>query len=289
MHYFFMSRFVLPTFIFLLLSGVFNICQAKEDKIENESSTFNIDFKLDLGGAYQKQFYFGNELDGLGSNDYTAAIGLSIDAEYYNFFLESNSKGRIGGVLGRTNIGYHLWRDDNSSIDIISANYIPAINREDSDDVVIPELRNLNKRNDDYSFGFRYSQVKNNWYFSSEIVNDILNSAHKGFVIDNYIGKTTSQGNWDLTYGFGHTWYSAKVSNYYVGLQQNEIVNDWSSYQTGASYTLNVGFFAEYPISKSWVFEGGFEYNWLSKNIRNSPLIVSDYSLSSFVGFGYVF
>ncbi|WP_444997063.1 MipA/OmpV family protein [Aliikangiella sp. IMCC44359] len=262
---------------------------SKENQIElleadNEESNFSYDFKLLTGIVYTNNLYLGYDEKG-----FNPALTLTLDMDYYDFFFESNRKNRINSELGRVYIGYHLWENDNYQLDIISGSYAPAISKENEDGEPVPELINLNERENDYNFGARFSKLDGSTYYSLELVYDLASLTHNGWILDSYAGKVHTIGNWDITYGLGHTWYSENTSNYFLGIKKEEVAPGISSYKTGASYAINLEFSAQYPISESWVFEATLTHNWLSKNISESPLIIDDSITIALIGFGYVF
>ncbi|MET1254469.1 MipA/OmpV family protein [Aliikangiella maris] len=250
----------------------------------SEEKAFYYDFQFSVGAAYYNQLYLGNDETG-----FSPAIALTVDLGYKDFFFESNRKNRLSAVLGRVLIGYHLWQDEENQLDIVSGNYAPGIEKKDADDNVIPELVNLKERRDDYNFGVRFSRLTGSTYMSSELVYDLVGLSHHGWVLDSYIGKVNSWGNWDVNYGIGHTWVSQNVSDYYVGVKPAEVLPGIYPYKTGSGYTLNIEFSAQYPVSENWVFEAGLNYSWLSDNLYRSPLVINQDVLTALIGFGYVF
>ncbi len=257
----------------------------ESDQNESEQNDANNFYQFTgiLGAGYQSTLYRGNEIG------YIPILALSFDAEYNSWFVESNSRNRVGGVLGRFYLGYHLWEKQNQQLDIVWGHYTPAINKTDDDDEAIPELVNLKTRRDDELLGIRYSHGYQDTYYSLEIAYDILNNSHDSFVAEAYFGKVAAIKNWDLTYGIGATWYSNKVANYNLGVMPSELTDDLSVYSSGSAYAIDLELSAQTPISENWIFEVAVEYSLLSDSIKNSPLTVADDLRSAIVGFSYVF
>jgi len=255
---------------------------SNEEKIPK--SEFIYDLELVTGITNDHAVYFGEK-----NKDIALFFDVILDIEYKDFFLESKNKNRTSGVLANPIIGYHLWHDDNQRIDIIGSSYISPIDKNNANGEPIVELQNLKSRNFSFDLGFRYEHVLDDLYFSSEIVYDVIGSAHKSFIVDSYFGRVLSISNWDINYGIGHTWFSRKTTNYYLGVTQSEIVNDWKQYQTNAGYTINFELSFYYPLSENWIFESALGYRWLSDNLSESPLILQNRIQAAYVGFGYVF
>ncbi|TQV87913.1 MipA/OmpV family protein [Aliikangiella coralliicola] len=255
----------------------------ESDEAES-SNTLLYDFSVLLGAGVRNRYFLGDD-----TNESVPIVAVVFDLEYRNFFFEANRKNRINAVLGRAYAGYHIWADEDSSIDLISGNYITGIETQDKDSQPIPELVNLKKRKDDYNFGVRYSRFKDDLYFSTELVYDVFATSHESWIADTYVGKVLTQGNWDITVGASLILYSSKVTNYHAGVTPEEVAPGISSYHTGSSYTTNFEFSAQYPVSESWVFETGINYNHFSSNIKDSPLIIADHMVVAYLGLEYVF
>ena len=264
-------------------SNVSVTSDADQSVSEQQESNNFYEFKAIVGAGYQSQLYLENEIG------YVPVLAVTFDGEYNDWFVESNARNRISGVLGRFYLGYHLWESEAEGLDLVWGHYSPAIDKTDKDEKEIPELVNLQTRKDDELLGVRYSNWESDTYYSLEAAYDILNNSHQSFVVEGYLGRTAAIRNWDLTYGLGATWYSSKVINYNVGLKDFELTDGLFAYSTGAGYTLDFEISAQTPISESWVFEIALEHTFLSSNIKNSPLVVNDNLSSVLLGFSYVF
>lgn len=259
------------------------IAENSESSQEESFSSNFFEFKGVLGGGYQSALYLGQDLN------FLPVLALTIDAEYDGWFIESNSKNRISGVMGRFYMGHHLWESDTKQLDLVWGHYTPAIDKEDEDDEEIAALVNLDTRRDDELLGLRYSSWIEDTYYSAELSYDILNNSHRGYVFEGYFGKVKSVRNWDLTFGVGYTWYSANAANYNLGVESHELTDQLTTYNSGAAFTLDLEFSAQMPISQSWVLEVGIVHSFLSDNIKDSPLVVNDSLSSALLGFSYVF
>lgn len=274
-----------------LLGGqAFAFASINQDSVDfdadesNEEIEFVYDIEILFGIDVENRFYLGDDF-----NDISPGLALTLDLQYGNFFIESGRKNRASAVLGRAYLGYHLWHDDNSSVDIISGSYIPGIEKLDKDEEPIPELVNLENRKEDYDFGLRYIYTAENYFVSTEIVKDLFELSHEGWVVDSYVGSFSSYANWDFSYGFGHSWYSSKATNYHFGVKPNEVAPGIQAYSTGPAYSFYLEASAKTPISEDWVFETGFSHSWISDNISQSPLVIDNRVTEFFMGFGYVF
>ena len=252
------------------------------DTQQQDSNNF-YEFKAIVGAGYQSQLYLENEIG------YVPVLAITFDGEYNDWFVESNSRNRISGALGRFYLGYHLWETDTQGLDLIWGHYSPAIDKTDEDEDEIPALVNLNTRRDDQLLGVRYSNWESDTYYSLEAGYDIFNSSHQGFVIEGYLGRVAVIRNWDLVYGLGATWYSNKVTNYNVGVKDSELTDELFAYSTSAGYAIDFEISAQTPISENWVFQIALEHTLLSSHISNSPLVVNDQLSSVLLGFSYVF
>ncbi len=270
--------------LLITCSGLIHAAEPNFNSDESDEDSFIYDIKMTYGLVNSTPVYFGEQ-----AINVEDALALGFDLEYKGFFLTTINNNRTGGIFGRPYLGYHLWEGEYQSVDIIGTGYIPPINQRDKNEDSIAELKKLSKRKPSLDFGARYSLFNDEWYFSSELGYDIIGNAHQSFIADFYLGQTRNAGNWDLIYGTGITWISAKTSNYYFGLTPDEITNNWHPYKSKSSYTLNFEFSARYPLSSHWIFESGINYIHFSKHITQSPLVVKNEVTTAFIGLGYVF
>lgn len=259
------------------------VAQALFSEVD-ENESFSYDFKLIAGFVAENDIYIGENYRII-----EPGLAIILNLEYYNFFLESSSKKRPYSDVGNGYLGYHLWQGEESSWDLVSGTYVTPIDKSNSDEVSIPQLINLQERVEDFNVGIRYRYFNDALYFSSEAVYDVFSESHQSWIVDNYVGQVMSTGNWDLAFGVGYTWFSKGVSRYYWGVTAEETTNGIDIYEPGSGSLVSFEFSAQYPLSENWVFETGITHSYLSGEIKNSPLIVKDYQIVSYMGFGYVF
>lgn len=81
---------------------------------------------------------------------------------------------------------------------------------------------------------------------------------------------------WFLTPSVGAEWLSAKVVDYYYGVQASEATASRPAYTGTASTNLRVGVMLSHRLSRSWSLFGGMGVTYLGSGISNSPIVVHD-------------
>ncbi|WP_444994994.1 MipA/OmpV family protein [Aliikangiella sp. IMCC44359] len=87
---------------------------------------------------------------------------------------------------------------------------------------------------------------------------------------------------WSTTLGF--SWKDKNMTDYYYGVNAEEIVDNRAAYQAKSSLNpfLRLGWREKNDSSNFWRF--GIEYQQLDQEIANSPLVDKNYVLTAFIG-----
>lgn len=108
--------------------------------------------------------------------------------------------------------------------------------------------------------------------------------------------------DWYFEQRIGATWKSAEVNNYYYGILFDETPTELPTgetmpnrfrqnltYTAKESVTPYLALNVSTPVSENWTFLTSFKIEYLDDTITSSPLVNKDYSISTFVGWGYEF
>lgn len=90
----------------------------------------------------------------------------------------------------------------------------------------------------------------------------------------------------------GVSYWSGDLSDYYYGTLPKEVAAGVVSYQPGSAIVPNLGVAFLRTMPKNWLFFAGLQYQWLSDDILDSPLVdpSARHGLPSvFVGFSRSF
>ncbi len=87
----------------------------------------------------------------------------------------------------------------------------------------------------------------------------------------------------------GFALLSNNLANYYYGVRDDEARPGRPAYDPGASVNWFVGLDANYQLNDNWTLITSITYYWLDSNIRNSPIVDKDYTISILAGAMYRF
>jgi len=261
---------------------------AADPQHENQTTVFDKTFSWQamggMSGVYEQSILEGVEQTEIG--DFLTA-SLLLDVYYKGFFIQSNHR-RSDAVLLGGEIGYELIVEDNWELDVIHKTYLPGYDPEElieNSDFGIPTLADLKIRNAAEGLGFRYSH----FYQDAILSVDVAAISYSGWVADIFYSQLVPYRNWDFYLGAGFSHYSERVTDYYVGVNQNEVSEARSYYKPGSSYKAQLEIFARHPISKSWSFNGGITQSYYSSAFKESPLIGRQHVTQVMLGVLYVF
>jgi len=272
----------------LLLTFVSVSAFAADPQHENETTVFDKTFSWQLMGGVSG-VYQQNALKGVKQSEFEDYLNVSLllDLYYKGFFIQSNHRRSDAVTLGGE-IGYELMVEDNWELDIIHKTYLTGYDPEiliKNSNHGIPTLAGLKERDFGQGLGVRYSHFYNDAILSV----DIAALSTDGWVADIFYSQLIPYRNWDIYLGAGFTHYSKNVTDYFVGVNRNEVSAARPFYSPGSSYKAQLEIFARYPISKSWSFNGGITQSYYSTPIGNSPIIGKQHLTQVMLGALYVF
>jgi hypothetical protein len=272
----------------LLLAFLSVSVYAADPQHKNEATVFDKTFSWQamggISGVYEQSLLKGDTQSGLG--DYLN-ISLMFDVYYKGFFIQSNHRRSDAVTLGGE-IGYELIVEDNWELDILHKTYVPGYNPKDiikNGHHDIPTLEGLEERDFGEGLGFRYSH----FYEDSILSVDLAALSTNGWVADIFYSQLVPYRNWDIYLGAGFTHYSERVTDYFVGVNKNEVSEKRSFYKPGSSYKAQLEIFARHPISKKWSFSAGITQSYYSTAIKNSPIVGKQLLTEVMLGVLYVF
>lgn len=251
----------------------------------DEESTFNWQLGVGFGASHGRNLIpaFDSKQNGL------PQLQIHFDFEYKNWFAETGSV-RSGYVFGDPTLGYRLLKDDDYNVALTAASYHfgfgPTISSNDG--LRLKSLEGLNNRTHDLLPGVRYQQqLSENQLFSLQLSKDVI--AHHGEILSLFYGHRFEYNNWDLYLNTELSWHSAKLVNYYYGVNALESRPERPQYHAGSGWRQHYGLVGVYPLHTKWVMELGAGINWYSKAHTQSPLTRNKPEWQSFVIFRYVY
>ena len=138
----------------------------------------------------------------------------------------------------------------------------------------------LSKRKFSYLAGLEYSQDFKNGLLQISLLKDITDT-HSGKEIRFAYAYSFSH-SFSTTLGF--TWKDKNMTDYYYGVNPDEIIDDRGAYQASASFNpfVRVSFNTETGNNDSWRYS--LEYQKTDSQITKSPIVNDDYVVTFFVG-----
>jgi outer membrane protein len=265
---------------------------AADPKHDNVTTVFDKTFSWQVMGGISG-VYDQSALKDVEQSEFEDYLDITLlfDLYYKGFFIQSNHRRSNAALLGGE-IGYELIVEENWEIDIISKTYVPSYEPSeiiDNSNHEIPTLSGLKNRHSGEGIGLRYSRFYQNAVLSVDVASLIPLSRSKGWVADMFYSHLIPYRNWDIYLGAGLTYYSADVTDYFVGVNQDELTAVRPFYNPGSSYQAQLEVFAQHPISQSWSLNAGITQSYYSNTLKDSPLIGKQHLTQVMLGVLYVF
>lgn len=270
--------------LFLLLLLVVTPLKAEEPEQEQDS-----DFSWQLMASFSLR---NNTSIIVGADtDPELGVRLPIDLYYKGFFIQSSSR-KFSSLDQGVTLGYELINEENWQLDIISKDYFNGFSERGVDifdEDFPPELKGIKDREEDESQGMRFTYFMDDAVLWVDTAANLLSNVHNGWIIDSYYSLLYPYRNWDFYLGTGFTFYSSKFTDYYYGVDADEVTSFRPEYSADSSYRIQFEAMAQYPLSESWLLGAGLHYSYYSSSISDSPLVDRNNNLQFILDFRYVF
>ena len=178
---------------------------------------------------------------------------------------------------------FNRWDPGNLLVDLsaLSSEGIVGIGNSVIDNSTHIDPKELSNRDFSYLGGLEFSQVFQKGQIQLSLLQDISNT-HSGKEIRFAYAYSFSR---QLKTTLGLTWKDKNLTDYYYGVDENEIVDDRGAYQADASFNpfIRISFNTKADGSgDSWRLS--FEYQKLDQQISQSPISVDDYVMTFYAG-----
>jgi len=152
------------------------------------------------------------------------------------------------------------------------------------------QFSEFNIPNRDYALeiGLEYLQDGNWGQFTADIYQDSIGT-HDGLQATINYSYPIQLGRWLIEPGIAALWKSKKLNNYYWGLNISETQNLLPVYNADSGINLQARLLMVYPINKKWSFVSAVDFEKLSSEIKNSPIVEEDNVFAWYSGFRYRF
>ncbi|MGD0078782.1 MAG: MipA/OmpV family protein [Sedimentisphaerales bacterium] len=205
---------------------------------------------------------------GMDSTIYPIPVITAVSAPFY-FFIDT--------------AGYRLFSDSNMAFDVIGKWRLDGYNADKSDD-----LDGMHNRNMTVDVGGEFS-VTGDWgNLYARILTDAMGQ-HDGQEFRVTYAKPFKFEKSKISPSVGVALLSSNLADYYYGVRDNEARPGRPAYNPGASVNWFVGLDAHYQLNDDWTLLTSITYYWLDSDIRNSPIVNKDYTMSIIAGAMYRF
>lgn len=228
-------------------------------------------FKIGIGGAVYKDVFEGG-------SESSAFVPVEGRYQWKGAFAEiSSSSIAVPGLAA----GYNVWQNDNWSVDALvtlsAAIDVSEIDRFDNS--------NLKDRSNALAGGVRVTHFYDDYVFQGHL----LTASKRGVVAALAAGRHWQVNNWNFIALASARYNSSKYNDFYFGVDESEVNDDFAAYQAGSGVTFEAELAAEYPLSENWVFEAAVRHAEFSGALKDSPLLVEDRASSLRMSVSYVF
>ncbi|QQN36295.1 MULTISPECIES: MipA/OmpV family protein [Rahnella] len=182
--------------------------------------------------------------------------------------------------------GYYLWNDDANKLSV-TASYFPlSFDPSDSDD---KRMKRLDKRHSTLMAGLAYSHNAEWGTLRASFNADTLDTSN-GMTADLGYLYAIKGSNWAVVPGFGVTWFSSNLTQYYYGVTKDESRRSgFHSYSPNDSFSPYVEVSAKYNFTPAWQGFVTGRYLRLSSEVTDSPIIENNWTGVLWTGVTYTF
>jgi len=201
----------------------------------------------------------------------------------YTLFDSANRSFNLIATPSYDRVFFNRWDPGNLLVDLSSLSSEGQISIDNSitDNSTHIDPNELSNRDFSYLGGFEFSQEFEHSQIQLSILQDIT-GVHSGKEIRFAYAYSV---NHHLKTTLGFTWKDKNLTDYYYGVDENEIVDDRGVYQADASFNpfVRISFNTQTDESgNNWRLS--FEYQKLDQQISQSPILVDDYVMTFYAG-----
>jgi len=179
--------------------------------------------------------------------------------------------------------GCRLFSDSNMAFDVIGKWRLDGYDADKSDD-----FEGMHDRNMTVDVGGEFS-ITGDWgNLYARILTDALGQ-HDGQEYRVTYAQPFKFEKAKISPSVGFALLSSNLADYYYGVRSDEARTGRPAYNPGASVNWFVGLDANYQLNDDWTLLTSITYYWLDSNIRNSPIVNKDYTISIIAGAMYRF
>jgi MipA family protein len=179
--------------------------------------------------------------------------------------------------------GCRLFSDSNMTFDLIGKIRTDGYNADNSDD-----FDGMHDRHMSFDIGGEFG-ISGDWgNLYARILTDAL-AQHDGQEFRITYAKEFKFELLKIKPSVGFALLSSNLADYYYGVRNSEARPGRPAYDPGESVNWFVGLNANYQLNDDWTLFTSITYYWLDDNIRDSPIVDRNYTMSILAGAMYRF
>jgi MipA family protein len=179
--------------------------------------------------------------------------------------------------------GCRLFSDSNMTFDLIGKIRTDGYDADRSDD-----FDGMHDRHMSFDVGGEFG-ISGDWgNLHARILTDAL-AQHDGQEFRVTYAKEFKFEQLKIKPSVGFALLSSNLADYYYGVRNSEARPGRPAYDPGESVNWFVGLNANYQLNDDWTLFSSITYYWLDDNIRDSPIVDRDYTMSILAGAMYRF
>jgi len=168
--------------------------------------------------------------------------------------------------LAGTSLGIHLVDNESWQINAFTAYRFGGFNEENSD------FLDGMERDDSVDLGISFTRNTNWGEFSLTPAADISDN-HRGWEAELRWQRDYQRGRWRWQPWIGITYQNSQLSQYYYGVEQDEVELNRPAYQTGSSVSGGIGVNIDYRLNSDIYLSLSLEHERLDDNLADSPIV----------------
>ena len=127
------------------------------------------------------------------------------------------------------------------------------------------------------------------WGYLQLAAHQDVSDRHHGYEVYVDYGRPIRRNRWSFEPSFGFAWKSRDLNDYYWGVRPEEASLFLPAYRAGGGFNTHARFLASYRLDRHWTFVVAAEYERLSGEAANSPLVAEQAVRSGFAGISFHF
>ncbi len=177
--------------------------------------------------------------------------------------------------------GVILYETEEVEFDAFLKPRLSGYDNEDSND-----LDGMDDRDYSLDGGLQFTwdiPVMGNLELGTSVAGDLL-SEYKGMEIESTLSKLFDFTPVFVRLGIGVSWQSESLVDYYYGVKSTEVTATRSEYSPNSAVNGNIALDVYLALSEEWLVVSRVKCDFLNNEIKDSPIVDEDYTITTLLG-----